>query len=88
MSGIKASTPAGQCREIGLLVGDTIESTHGNKARGHRWNTSRLTLLWLGEKEAVWMRRCCNSAQPDWSEPEEVTNLTLKCRDWRKVEDA
>jgi hypothetical protein len=42
---------ADQCRALGLKVGDTIEGMVG----GHGWwNTTRLTLLWLGETEAAW----------------------------------
>ncbi len=73
---------ADQCRALGLKVGDTIEGTEG----GHGWwNTTRLTLLWLGETEAAWRVTDRSSSRPEWSEPREAANWTLSCRDWRKV---
>ena len=76
-------TVADECRALGLKVGDTIE---GTESGGKWWNTTRLTLLWLGKKEAVWMKTSKSSERPDWSEPEESGNWTLSHRDWRKVE--
>lgn len=73
---------ADQCREMGLSVGDTIEGTEGG---GDWWNTTRLTLLWLGEQQAVWMMADRSSTRPEWSEPREAVNWTLSCREWRKV---
>ena len=73
---------ADQCRAMGLKVGDTIEGTE--VAAGY-WNTARLTLLWLGEKEAAWKMTCRDSFVPEWSEPREATNWTLSGRDWHKI---
>jgi hypothetical protein len=67
---------------MGLKVGDTIEGTERVNAW---WNTARLTLLWLGETEAVWRMTDRNSNRPHWSEPREAANWTLSYRDWRKV---
>lgn len=75
-------TVADECRALGLHVGDTIESTEGGK---EWWNTTRLTLLWLGEEEAVWRKTSRSSDKPEWSEPREAVNWTLSCRDWQKV---
>jgi hypothetical protein len=72
---------ADQCRALGLKVGDTIEGTEGGSAW---WNTTRLTLLWLGETEAAWSMTYRSSSQPDWTEPREAAKWTLSCRDWRK----
>lgn len=73
---------ADQCRALDLKVGDTIEGTEG----GHGWwNTTRLTLLWLGETEAAWRVTDRSSSRPEWSEPREATNWTLSARVWRKV---
>lgn len=73
---------ADQCRALELKVGDTIEGTEG----GHGWwNTTRLTLLWLGETEAAWRVTDRSSTRAEWSAPREAANWTLSCRDWRKV---
>jgi hypothetical protein len=73
---------AEQCRRLGLQVGDTIEGTESGPGW---WNTTRLTLLWLGETEAAWRMTDKSVNRPEWSEPEEAVNWTLDCREWRKV---
>jgi hypothetical protein len=73
---------ADQCRAMGLKLGDTIEGTEGGDGW---WNTTRLTLLWLGKTEAAWRVTRCSNSRPEWSEPHEAVNWTLNCRDWRKV---
>jgi hypothetical protein len=73
---------ADQCRALGLKVGDTIEGTEGGAGW---WNTTRLTLLWLGETLAAWSVTDRSSSRPNWSEPCEAANWSLSCRDWRKV---
>jgi len=73
---------ADQCRCLGLTVGDTVEGTEGGDGW---WNTTRLTLLWLGTTEAAWSVTYRSSTEPVWSEPKEAANWTLSCRDWRKV---
>jgi hypothetical protein len=74
---------ADECRALGLQVGDTIEGTE--RDAGDWWNTTRLTLLWLGDEIAVWRVISIASPQSEWSEPVEAANWTLSCRDWRKV---
>lgn len=74
---------ADQCRALGLNVGDTIEGTEGGDGW---WNTTRLTLLWVGETAAMWRATDCSSSRPQWSEPREAASWTLSCRDWRKVD--
>ena len=74
-----------QCRAMGLNVGDTIEGTESGPGW---WSTTRLTLLWVGDEIAVWREtsRCSlRPYWPEWSEPREVSNWTLRWRDWRKV---
>ena len=73
---------AEQCKALGLKVGDTTEGTEGDR---DWWNTTRLTLLWIGEKEAVWRKTCRTKSEPDWSEPCESVNWTLACREWKKL---
>ncbi|WP_027390516.1 hypothetical protein [Chrysiogenes arsenatis] len=70
---------ADQCRALGIQVGDTIE--------GISWHTTRLTLLWLGNEEAVWSMTHRGSESTTWSEPREVVNWYLTCRDWKKVSE-
>lgn len=76
---------ASECRKLGLKVGDTIEGTEGAKEPGSWWNTTRLTLLWLGVNEAVFIETHKSSEQSAWSEPEESSNWTLSARQWQKV---
>ena len=78
----EAGDPADQCREIGVVVGDTIT---GRESGCTYWHEARLTLLWLGETEAVWREQSRTNAHPDWSEPHEAVNWTLACRRWRKT---
>lgn len=73
---------ADQCRALGLKVGDTIEGTEG---WGRSICTTRLTLLWLGEEEAVWRVTEREKNSSAWSQPHESTGWTLGCREWRKV---
>lgn len=81
-------TVADQCRKMGLKVGDTIEGRQeGAGWMGKEWwNVTRLTLLFLGETEAVWRMTDRNQLR-DWSTPREITNWTLSCRKWRKIEE-
>jgi hypothetical protein len=67
---------------MGLKVGDTIE---GTERAGNWWNTTRLTLLLVGETWAVWKMTDRSSVRPQWSVPREATNWTLSFRDWRKI---
>ena len=81
--GMTIGSVADQCRALGLKVGDTIEGTEGGTGW---WNTTRLTLLWMGDTEAVWRVIDRSNRSPEWSEPREAANWTLSCRDWRKVD--
>ncbi|MBP8789609.1 MAG: hypothetical protein KBH41_19520 [Azonexus sp.] len=78
----RSGSVADQCRALGLKVGDTIEGTEGGNGW---WNTTRLTLLYLGETEAAWRVTDLSSSRAEWSKPREAANWTLSCRDWRKV---
>ena len=73
---------ADECRAMGLVVGDTIEGTERVNAW---WQTTRLTLMWLGETHAAWRVIDRSSNRPNWSEPREAANWSLIGRDWRKV---
>ena len=79
---LRSREPAGQCRELGIAVGDTIiGSEHG---AGAYWHEARLTLLWLGESVAVWSTQERTNESPDWSAPHEESNWVLYCRQWRR----
>ena len=75
-------TPADHCRQMRLRVGDTIE---GREEWPTGWHDARLTLLWLGQQEAVWQVRCRSHKRPDWSPPFEAVGWKLSVRRWRKV---
>ena len=74
---------ADQIRALGLKVGDTIEGTEHATTW---WNTTRLTLLWVGEAEAAWSAVYKSSDASYWSLPRESTNWDLRWREWRKID--
>ena len=76
-------TVADQCKRLGLSIGDTIFGREEGP-RGY-WHEARLTLLWLGQEEAMWSVQERADNRPEWSEAHEAGDWTLDCRDWRKV---
>ncbi|MBC8741694.1 hypothetical protein F6X40_34600 [Paraburkholderia sp. UCT31] len=77
-----SASTADQCREMGIELGDVIE---GRESYPGGWNEARLKLLWLGEDVAVWSEQSRDSRSPEWDAPEERSNWTLDCREWRRV---
>lgn len=76
---------ADQCRALGIKVGDTIEGTE--RGEGY-WHIARLTLLWLGDRVAVWSIVERSSTLPKWSEPrEDGARWTLAYREWEFVKE-
>jgi hypothetical protein len=76
---------ADQARELGLKVGDTIQ---GRQDVGEGWSEARITLLWLGTTEAVWIvsgRTSRSRFERGWSFPYESAGWDLHCRDWKRV---
>lgn len=71
-----------QCARLNVQLGDTIEGTEKYR---DGWNTTRLTLLWLGRDVAVWRETSRASHRPEWSRPQESSDWTLDCRVWRHV---
>ncbi len=72
---------ADQCKQMGLTVGDTITGReHGPRGI---WHEARLTLLWIGRQECMWLVQERTEAEPAWTEPEERGDWTLDCRRWR-----
>lgn len=70
-----------QCQQMGLTVGDTITGReHGG---GGRWHEARMTLLWMGRQECMWLVQDRTEAAPAWTEPQEEGNWTLDARRWR-----
>lgn len=79
----RSGEPAEQCREMGISVGDTIE---GRESCGRKyWHEARLTLVWAGRKEAVFVATVRSKESPCWSAPEETAGWTLDCRRWKRV---
>ena len=85
---LKSSNVADQCREFGLVVGDTIEGRQEYEFRGKKcWNEVRLTLIWIGQIAAAWMHSERNNhTRVNWSEPVETVAWDLSDRIWRKLE--
>lgn len=77
-----ASTCAAQCRQMGIVVGDTIIGREGGG--GEWWCESKLTLVWLGKQECVFTEKLRTNERPKWRSNGEVSNWTLDCRDWYK----
>ena len=80
------TTAADQARELGLVVGDTIQ---GCEEFGDGWHEARITLCWLGTTHTVWIvsgRRSTSWTGGAWSPPHEATNWDLGCREWERIE--
>ena len=78
----KLTGVAKQINKLGLVVGDTI---FGRQEDSEYWHEAKLTLLWVGNKEAVWLESERGSVAEKWSEPRESTAWTLDYRKWTKV---
>jgi hypothetical protein len=74
---------AAQCREMGLVVGDTIvgRETHSNGD----WSEAKLTALFIGREECVFDTMSRNNYTPSWIPDGESADWTLDCRDWHKI---
>jgi hypothetical protein len=86
MKATEFATTAEQARELGLKVGDTIQ---GRQDFGEGWIENRITLLWLGTTQAVWIvsgRTNCSRFKSGWSCLYESTGLDLHNRDWERIE--
>ena len=70
-----------QCKELGLVVGDTIV---GREIGGFGWIETRLTLLWIGAEVAVWSEQGRNEHEPEWGSSRESTSWDLNWRKWSK----
>ena len=78
-----ASTCAGQCRQMGIVVGDTIVGRETYTTR--RWSEDRLTVLFIGKEECVFKTAYRSWAAPRWRRGGESSSWTLECRAWYKL---
>lgn len=78
-----AQSTVDQCRAMGLKVGDTIE---GRESAGKWWSDTRLTLIFLGEKIAVFREQSRNNLESEWIDRGESGSWGLGCRTWVMVE--
>ena len=85
MKASEFASTADQARELGLKVGDTIQ---GRWEFGDGWHDARITLLWLGHINTVWIvsGRGNLRALALWSPPHEATNWDLDSREWERTE--
>ena len=85
MKATEFATTADQARELGLKVGDTIQ---GREKAGDGWRDARITLLWLGHINTVWIvsGRGNLRALALWSPPQEAMNWDLDTREWERTE--
>ena len=77
----KSGGAAGQCREMGVTVGDTIVGREGD-SKGTWWNETRLTLLWAGQSAAAFRVERRNKGVPTWRDDGEAADWTLNSRKW------
>ena len=82
MKATEFATTADQARELGLKVGDTIES---REEVGDGWHYALITLVWLGKVNTVWIVSGRNNRR-HWSSPYESTNWDLDSREWERIE--
>lgn len=77
-------TDIDRIEQMRLRPGDTIEMRQ-QSPRG-RWVEYRRTLLWHGERVAVWACSNRNDRRPEWSEPIETADTVGAYSGWRKVD--
>ena len=79
---------AAECANRGIKVGDVIIGREGpgEEAPGGWWQEERMELLWLGQRVAVWRCWTRTNREPGWRYDGEMSNWTLTCREWRRVE--
>lgn len=76
---------ADQCRSMGLQIGDTIIGRR--EIEEGYWREASITLLWFGERNAVWLEKYRNSSDKQWTDPIEKAGWwPLGQYDWKKVE--
>jgi hypothetical protein len=71
-------SPANQCRQLGIRVGDMIQSKDSSRP------DVRLRLIWIGDDETVW-RQWSRIPGEEWGIPFETTHWNLGFREWEKI---
>ena len=79
----RARNCASQCREMGIVVGDTIVGRETYTSGG--WSESKLTAIFIGREECVFKTMHRTNSAPRWVAGGEDANWTLNCRDWYKI---
>lgn len=80
MKATTATSPADQCRELGIKVGDVIEGASPSAWPG---DMTRIKLLWLGREMAVWIET--RLVGGEWTLPRESAAWDLSWREWERI---
>ena len=83
IDGLYYASSGEAAREIGLKVGDTIESLQ--KYDDGLYEV-RITLLWLGQFYTDWIISERDDRQGPWSDPRKTKNCCLHFQKWERVE--
>lgn len=80
----KGRNHAEEIKSLGLKVGDTIRGREGGDTPGRsRWNDVRLTVLWVGENQAVYRKQWRSNRYPEgWKDDGETACFSLSFRDY------
>lgn len=79
----KSNETAVQCRQMGIVVGDTIigRETYSTGS----WSESKMQLLFSGKEKCVFKVMARTNLSPRWKSAGESANWTLRHREWFKV---
>jgi hypothetical protein len=69
---------------MGLKCGDVIIGREAG-SDGSWFNDAKLTLLFVGEKVAVWHQMHRSRESPDWKDGGESASWTLAARRWYRA---
>lgn len=84
MRATEFTNSADQARELGLKVGDTIQSREAARGGRFGWHDARITLLWIGTTNTVWI--ASGRIRRPWSVPYESANWDLHDREWERIQ--
>lgn len=74
--------PASQCKEMGIMVGDTI---FGRRVTEKGWNEMLMTAIYIGDYVTLFGSMYRDSENPGWIGPKETVNMDLGYRQWYRV---
>ena len=83
IDGIYYASTADQAREVGVKVGDMIES---RERYDDGWYEVRITLIKLGQFWTAWISSERDDLQGPWSDPRKTWNWGLSTRKWERTE--